>query len=340
MSNLDKITKYWQEDKRIIYKGISFNLNSNPRSSIDPLSNEGIQTIIKNKISKDNLQMFLFKKINEDSIEDYRKLFEDSFFNQYLEIKETPRKYLFDLIIAILFEEILSFNQVEAILSDRKDAALALFEKMIVLEYNLYTLSPNPPSAVAATFKSYPKQYVMNYIPTIFHGVPGVKSYKDESNLEDELKKIFNPLMTPLYPANNQGSLSYFRLAAQDSLFDFKSTVRVNKKEAHIEGDKISTYSFLLNYNRELSINNTFNIEIVRKYQALSNVGGNPLITYGFYRKDNSSENIYFNDIKNYSYYPFLTSKILDSNRDVDFRRCHNFLKKYGEQIIERTINY
>jgi hypothetical protein len=339
MINFEKITSYWDEDKRITYVPQSFSSSSSPSTKINLISNEGVQAVMKSRISKENMTLFLSKKMSEDSIEDYRKLFEDDFFDDYLLIADTPRKYLFDLILAVLFEELLSFDQVRNILDEEKDGALLIFEKMIVLEYNLFSYKDTIyNTSLFNNTKPFAKKYVMNYIPTLLHGVPGIKSYKDLTNLENEMKKVFNPLLvSEISPAYPNAALSSLRRTLKDNLFDFDSIARINKEEAWIEKDKISTYSFFLNYNRTGNTS-PFNIEHIRKYRALEINPSNIEETMGFYTKGESAEKIFFKDIRGYSYYPFLRGQT--TTLDEDMRKAHIFLKKYGEQIIERTINY
>ncbi len=351
MINFEKITSYWEEDRRITYNLQSFSSASSPSTSVSPITNEGIQKIIKSRISKENMSLFLSKKMNEDSIEDFRKLFEDSFFDGYLGTEEeealelitpTPRKYLFDLILAVLFEELLSFNQVKDILQNREDGAVSVFEKMIVLEYNLFSYKQsmlNTNFLIKTKFAN--KKYVMNYIPTILHGVPGIKSYKDIANLESELLSIFDPLIrSTISPAYPNSALTFFRRIIDDNSFGFKSVARINKAEAHIEKDEISRYSFFLNFNRENASNN-HNLEHSRKFHALKIDEEDSEKTQGFYYKEGSNSPIFFNDIRSYSYYPLLReNSISTSNIEQDRMKAYIFLKKYGEQIIERTINY
>jgi hypothetical protein len=342
MINFEKITSYWEEDRRITYIPQSFSSVTSPLTKILPITNEGIQKIIKSRISRENMILFLSKKMNEDSIEDYRKLFEDSFFDSYLLLSSTPRKYLFDLILAVLFEELLSFNQVKDILQDKKDGAVSIFEKMIVLEYNLFTYKEsilNTNFLFKTKFTS--KKYVMNYISTILHGVPGIKSYKDIANLESELFSIFDPLIkSTISPAYPNSALFSFRRIIKDDSFDFKSVVRINKAEAYIEKDEISRYSFFLNFNREKA-SDSYNLEHSRKFHALKIDEEDSNKTQGFYYKEGSNSPIFFNDIRGYSYYPLLReNSISTSNIEQDIMKAYIFLKKYGEQIIERTINY
>jgi hypothetical protein len=279
------------------------------------LTNEGIQDIIKSKISKTEFSDFLEKKINEDTIEDYRKLLElDGSLYVQLEA-DNDKKYLFDLIMVLLYEEVLTYSQIIASIQSLGPLeAISIFEKMVVLEYELFILTKN----ITETTKTFFKTYITDNIVNIYHSTKDFLSYKDLANVEDELQKIY---IATLAAAPFSGTLPTVLNSIGD--FDHKSLVRINGQLATVEKENQSKYLFILNYN---STSSFFDKSYIRKYWALTDRNA-------YYIKNGIR--IYFDGLTTYSYYG-----LFSSTYSSNYQSAHDFLTKLWENITQRTINY
>jgi hypothetical protein len=278
------------------------------RPIVRELTQDSIQTFIKQRITRSQIEKFLENKMTELNIGAYAKLFESSI---YTYTSPENKKYFFDLIMALLYEEILSFEEISLIIAANTtiDAALLIFEKIVVLEYELYTLDESIEEDVA----SYKKVYITDNLPIVYYGNNLMSSYKDVQNLTAELTRIFNDSLA------SQGLLS---LPTVLTGFSPASLIRVNNQDAIVEvGPNISKYSFLLNYN---STSELFDKRLLKQYYGIQS---------GYYKKD--GETISLSGISGYSYYPLLSDEYTE-----DYRKANLFLKDFWDAIRQRTINY
>jgi len=287
------------------------------------LTEEGIQDIIKSRISQKDFSDFFKKKINEDTIEDYRKLLELK-GNLYAIPGETSsnkiendkkRKYLFDLIMVVLYEELLIYNQIISVVQTNGVlTSIDIFEKMVVLEYELFILTKN----ITETTKTFFKTYIADNLINIYHSTKNFSSYRDLANIEEELQKIYTATLaaTPY-----SGTLPSILSSIGD--FNYKSLVRINGQLATVEKENQSKYLFILNYN---STSSFFDRSYIRKYWALTNKNA-------YYIKDGIR--IYFDGLTAYSYYGLFSSSF-----SSNYKLAHDFLTKLWENITQRTINY
>lgn len=202
------------------------------RPIVRELTQDSIQTFIKQRITRSQIEKFLENKMTELNIGAYAKLFESSI---YIYTSPENKKYFFDLIMALLYEEILSFEEISLIIATNTtpiNAALLIFEKIIVLEYELYTLPVE--IDIDEDVASYKKVYITDNLPIIYYGNSLMSSYKDAENLTAELTRIFND------------SLASQSLPTVLTGFTPASLVRINNQDAIVEvGPNISKYSFL-----------------------------------------------------------------------------------------------
>jgi hypothetical protein len=287
------------------------------------LTQEGIQDVIKSRISQKDFSDFLEKKINEDTIEDYRKLLELK-GNLYAIPGETSstklgndniRKYLFDLIMVVLYEELLTYNQIISLIqSSGVLTSVNIFEKMVVLEYELFILTKN----ITETTQTFFKTYIADNLIEIYHSTKNFSSYRNLANVEEELQKIYTATLaaTPY-----SGTLPSILSSIGD--FNYKSLVRINGQSATVEKENQSKYLFILNYN---STSSFFDKSYIRKYWALTNKNA-------YYIKDGIR--IYFDGLTAYSYYGLFSSSF-----SSNYKLAHDFLTKLWENITQRTINY
>jgi hypothetical protein len=287
------------------------------------LTQEGIQDVIKSRISQKDFSDFLEKKINEDTIEDYRKLLELK-GNLYAIPGETSstklgndniRKYLFDLIMVVLYEELLTYNQIISLIqSSGVLTSVNIFEKMVVLEYELFILTKN----ITETTQTFFKTYIADNLIEIYHSTKNFSSYRNLANVEEELQKIYT---ATLAAAPFSGTLPTVLSSIGD--FDYKLLVRINGQSATVEKENQSKYLFILNYN---STSSFFDKSYIRKYWALTNKNA-------YYIKDGIR--IYFDGLTAYSYYGLFSSSF-----SSNYKLAHDFLTKLWENITQRTINY
>jgi hypothetical protein len=292
------------------------------------LTEEGIQDIIKSRISQKDFSDFLEKKINEDTIEDYRKLLElkgnlyaipgEPSSNKIENDKK--RKYLFDLIMVVLYEELLTYNQIISVVQTNGVLiSINIFEKMVVLEYELFILTKN----ITETTKTFFKKYIADNLINIYHSTKNFSSYRNLANIEEELQKIYTATLaaTPY-----SGTLPSILSSIGD--FNYKSLVRINGQLATVEKENQSKYLFILNYNsyEDEEENIIYDRSYIRKYWALTDKNA-------YYIKNGIK--IYFDGLTDYSYY-----ELFDSEYNEDYAEAHNFLTKLWENITQRTINY
>jgi hypothetical protein len=280
----------------------------------ETLTTSGIQNIIKSRISKEDFNEFLNSKIVSESFSDYEKII-DIEGSLYAGLDKSQRKYLFDLIIVILYEEILQFQQIESIILSDINQAIVIFEKMVVLEYDLFFIETNVPSSSI----ELDKIYIEDNIRELYYGTNAKNSYKDIDNLKSEVQSIYNSyIISNPFPVSS-GIPSNFFLA--DGSFNHSLFFRINGNQSDIERNT-SIYSFLLNYNSLSSL--IMNRTNLRKFLALSN---------GFYYKDNEKKRL--DGLTTYSYYGLLSNTFSSS-----YRNAQLFLTGLWDKMLEGTINY
>jgi len=277
------------------------------------LTEEGIQDVIKSRISQKEFSEFLDKKINEDTIEDYRKLLELK-GNLYSVFTDKEKKYLFDLIMVLIYEEVLTYTQIITIIQSNGVSAIDIFEKMVILEYELFVLTKNITEATKTFFKTYVTDKVVN----VYHSTKDFSAYKDLNNLEEELLRIYNDTLNTS-PFN--GTLPTVLSSIGD--FNSKALVRINGELATVEKENQSKYFFILNYNTTAS---QFDRSYIRKYWALRDRNA-------YYIKN--GVRIYLDGLTSYSYYGLFSSTF-----SPGYKLAHDFLTKLWENITQRTINY
>lgn len=264
-------------------------------NSLYKLSNSGIQNLLKEKISKSQMIEFLQKTINESNIAEYAKLLNTDLINE---------KYTFDLILAGLYKEAFSLKVANDIIEEYTNYE-EIFEKIAVLEYEIYSLTIE--DTLPEETNDDAILYIRNIIKNIYYGQKNLLSYKDETNIELELEKIFNSI-SPIFESENW----IYNINS-------KSLTRINNEPCLIEGENIAYYNFLLNYN----VDNKY---FIRKYYA---------INFGNYEKDGTTKELStLNDIPELEYSNY--SLIVNANHLA----AHNFLNEFYQEIHKRTINY
>jgi len=273
------------------------------------LTESGIQEIIKNKINREDLIAFLNKKLNEDSIDTYRDLLD---LGSNVEVPSNFQiamrdKYVYDMVLALLYEEALSIKNAKDIIDENPLIYKSIFEKMIILEYNLFSLDITETAEQPIEFNE--KRYIRDYVVNIYYGNPELVSYKNLENVYAEIDSLNISIPD--------------ELKSLDTYFGKYSIIRLNNQEAHIEGDKVALYSFLINYNIE-------NKEFIRKHYGLYN---------GYYiKKENGLEKkIYLSSLKDI---PILYYGNYALSEDADFLNIREYLENYHTALIKRTINY
>lgn len=269
-----------------------------------------IQRIIKKAVPKSFIFEFLDKAINENNI---------SKFGRLLNVSEINDKYLFDLIIALLYKETMTVGEALNMVLNAKaldaeieegtpnfNTLIKILEKAVILEYNLYEIvggfSPTSTNNNAV-------KYVRDHIPKLYYGLDNKLSYKNEANILSELLKLYN--LT---------DVDFDWPSGLDDTFNSASMVRINDNESYIEGEKISLYSFLINYD-------TTNIYFIRKKKALES---------GVYRKikNGVEKDETLSELTSYFQYgKYATSS-------TDYQDAHDFLLDFYEKIKNGTINY
>lgn len=267
------------------------------------LTESNIQELIKNKIKKNDLKAYFDLILTEDSIDIYRELLEldnDNEFNVAMR-----DKYVYDLVIALLYEEALSLEDVKNIIVGYPLTYRSIFEKMVVLEYNLFALNVDDDS-ISEPEDLAEKRYVRDFIVKCYYNHPSLISYKDKDNFESEINNLDITIPQAL---ENEG-------------FNECSCIRINDQLAYIEKNNIALYSFLINYK-------TTNKEFIRKYYGIKN---------GYYIKKISElaqEKIELLDLKDIMFYNNYSLTPEDSLQTI-----REFLDTYRNLLINRTINY
>jgi hypothetical protein len=280
----------------------------------DKLMASGIQNIMKSRIVKEDFLRFLNSKMIGENFLHYEKII-DLNGNLYSGLEKDKRKYLFDLIITLLYEEILQFPQIETIVLADREQAINTFEKMIVLEYDLFFIETTVPS----TSFELDKIYIEDNIREIFYSTNIKNSYKDLNNFKEEVQKIYTNYVAANPFPTSSGIPSNFFL--EDGSFNYSLFFRINGNLSEIEKNT-SLYSFLLNYNSLSS--SSMNRTNLRKYIAFTN---------GFYYKDNEKKRL--DGLSSYSYYGLLDDEFNQSYRDAQL-----FLTGLWDKMLEGTINY
>jgi hypothetical protein len=291
-------------------------------------TSESIQSAIKRRISRQALLEFLLSRMNEDSIDDFRKLLEirgDTFAVEGSEeAANYKRKRLFDMTLAVVAEEVLTPAQALEIIEDLGVAQAAdLFEKMAVLEYGLFYLESES-SEVTRGFSRY---YVADNLVSLLHSSQSAKSYKDLTNVEEELSSVFQYTLDSLgISAPPSALISAIPGFGQESLRS-KLLVRINGAQAPAEGQYLGKYKFFINYNTTSSYQDR---DLLRKFRAIQPSGPG---TVGYYVKGNVKH--YLDGLSGYSYYGLLQGSHVQGYQDA-----RNFLVSLWDNILERTIHY
>jgi hypothetical protein len=288
----------------------SYNIGDSLQPFLESLTDLTIQNAIKSRIDKTQFRFFLEKKMNEDTIVDFQRLI-DIEGTLYTDIDTSKRKYLYDLLMAVMYEELLSFSDLVDIITSQGNSSVDILEKMIILEYDLYFLDGS-----IGTTQEFNKVYIIDNVRDIFHSTNEKISYKDLDNLKEELDKILNGASKPTEIPSD-----FYIIEDGETIFNYGLLFRVNGKLASIEGSNTAKYSFLLNYNTTSSVTDR---SLARKYEAL---------TSGYYYKNQTK--VYFDGISEYSYYP-----LLSDTYDADFEEAHVFLTQLWDKMIDGTINY
>ena len=302
------------------------------------LDNLGLQGIIKQIFLKKNMKEFFLERITEDNIllysnllkQDFRDYDEDS--NTYILISGPNRKYLFDLIIALTFEEAISIEEILEIIeaNDYATDVIEIFERMLVLELGLFTL--NTAGLTLETTQYSKKFYITDNIPTLTYGKQYTDSYENEENILNELNLIETSALL-ISPLTEDQKTILTNLGYYTDTNITNSITRINRLPANIEGINIPKFSFLLNYNYEDS---AYNETLLRKFYAIQSYSTGT--TRGSYRKlvDGVIVTKYFTDLSEISYYDELSNMI--TNKD-DYIAINEYLKTFWTFILDRTIN-
>jgi hypothetical protein len=278
----------------------------------ETLSQFSIQNIIKSRISKESFLEFLNKNIIEETISVYQEILDlDSKTGLYKDFNDSQKKYLFDLIMVILYEEVLTFADIKSKIISLRTSVIDVFEKIVVLEYGLFNLE----RSISLTNQEFDKIYILDNIKNIYHGNKNFTSYRDIENIEVELNKYLNGVIVPSEIPSDFLSKIFFR---------------INERLSGIEkSQNIYKYIFLLNYN---STSLFIDKDLLRKYYAVT-VNINTTQVYGYYYKDN--EKIYLSGISTLSYYQYLTESY-----NADYKAAHEFLISIWQKLLDGTINY
>jgi hypothetical protein len=289
-----------------------------------------IQKIIKQRITRDMLKRFYEDKISRSNIDTYRKLFES---NRYLKVSAERRKYLHDLAVAVLYEELMSISQVDNILLTAVDP-IGIFEKMIVLEYELYTLE----SAITETAASVglkDKIYVVDNTPHLFFNIETLVSYRDRDNIEDEINLIISSINIDTLKTEYD-NFNEITDSGETGKFDGTYIIRMNEKLSKIEEESIPLFSLILNYTKSGGL---LDQRLLRMYYALNED------TPAYYSKvsiDGTSIDISLIetggiDLRDYSFYGILATRGVNN---INLKTANAQLQQLWDRILEGTINY
>jgi hypothetical protein len=276
----------------------------------ETLSQFSIQNIIKSRISKESFLEFLNKNMIEETIAVYQEILDlESTTGLYKDFEDFQKKYLFDLIMVILYEEVLTFTDIKSKIITLGVSVIDVFEKIVVLEYGLFNIE----RSISLTNQEFDKIYILDNVKNIYHGNNNFTSYRDIKNIEVEVNKYLDGVSVP-----------------NEIPSDFLATIffRINERRSDIEKSQyIYKYIFLLNYN---STNLFADRDLLKKHYA---IGANNSQVYGYYYKSN--EKIYLSGISNLSYYQYLTESY-----NADYQEAHEFLVSMWQKLLDGTINY
>jgi hypothetical protein len=291
-----------------------------------------IQKIIKQRISKDMLKRFYEDKISRENIDAYRKLFES---NRYIKVSAERRKYLHDLVVAVLYEELMSISQIDKILleEDYPDP-IGIFERMIVLEYELYTLGSTI-SEVANTVALKDKIYIVDNTPHLFHNIETVVSYRNIGNIENEIDLITDGIDISVLKTEYD-TFNDITDSEEIEKFDGTYIIRINEKLSKIEEDSIPLFSLILNYTKNGGL---LDQRLLRMYYALN------VTAPAYYSKvgiDGTSIDINLIetdgiDLRDYSFYGLLAESGVNNS---NLKTANAQLQQLWDRILEGTINY
>jgi hypothetical protein len=334
------------------------------------LTEEGIQEFIKSRIPAGALRNFLRRAMVDDKIDGFSQLlnyesFEsripavpdvpvNSFYNfvrlyvdtipgtidalgsitpEYIVQQNKYVKYAFDLILVILYEELASISDIISIASSKGKDALLIFEKMVVLEFDLYVLE----ASVSGATDFSEKDHIIDEIPSLFHGTREFLSYKDIANVTEQISQIYSDSLSESGLSSLPTILSGVSFITGVSSSNRAALARINGLSADAEGSQIALYSFLINYN---VANNSF----IKKHKALYTSND------GYYVKKAvsstgviTSETIYLGvsapsglRLTQFLHY----GKYSTLSEVTDYKNARNLLLEFRRQMFERTINY
>ena len=261
---------------------------------------EDIQKIIKKEVSKPFMFNFFDKVMNEQNIAKFARLLGS----------DIDSKYLFDLIVALLYKEVISIETIYSFVGTYPDI-VNLLEKAVVLEYGLYEI---PGGLVLSNTTNEPIRYIRDFIPRLYYGQAGILSYKDQANIASELTNLYETV-TPVWPS------------AVDTGFSSLSMTRINDAPAYIEQDNVPLYNFLINYD-------ITNIYFIRKNRAL-NSGVYGKTENGIDKIKSLSE---LRTIPEFHYSKY--HELVGNPNHANWTDAHNFLLEFHEKIKNGTINY
>lgn len=339
------------------YRELESNVNN--ISSLDKIvlprgvSSEDIQSIIKNRISRPMVASFLNNVINEDNIIQYATLLKQEFIPDTLDdnsiiqpysYTRDENKYVYDLIIALIYEESITLAEILTILETAVNGgagteaslitAIDTLEKMVMLEYGLYSST----ATIGETHKYKKKIYIGLNIPTLIYGEKYRYSYKDVANISAELGVLevdatTETTLTALQ-RTDLTALDFYNDNTGNSLTNVTTINRVNRYSSNVEGQYLPIYSFLINAYNE---NGDYDKRMIRKHHAIQADGPN---TFGHYYKKNASGTLeikYFTGLETLSYYSHLNNIITNK---TSYQNIGNYIRVFWKFILDRTINY
>lgn len=329
------------------------------------LTDEGIQEFIKSRIPREAMLSFIRRAAVDEKMAGFAQLLDYSSFAsriqsgsfyyfvrqyvdsltgaldglgnptaEYIPLQNRYAKYAFDLILAILYEELASFSDIASITASKGADSLLIFEKMVVLEFDLYVLD----AAVTGATSSSEKLHIVDDVPSIFHGAKGVLSYKDIQNVRDQIENIYADSLSAAGLVSLPTVLSGASFETGVSTTTSKAALaRINGLAADCEGNNIALYSFLINYD-------VGNKGFIKRHKALytSNDGyyvkrsvssTGAVTSTTVYLGVSAPSGLRLTQFLHYAKYNSLTEV-------TDYKNARNLLLEFRRQISERTINY
>lgn len=287
---------------------------TNKNLSTFPLFNEltvSLQDTIKMTIDRELLKRFLQRRITPDTLEQYSEILD---INSDMYNVVSNRKYLFDLVMIILYEEILSLSEIKEVLAE--NLPLETLEEMVILEYELFSLPQSSGSEV--TTDIFYRKYVSDYIVELKYKSVNYKSYASIGNIKDELEKIADKVFEDTETTKDE--LEEFLGAFNPTDF-----IRINGKASVLEStDLLSKVMFLLNYN---STSTVLDRSFYRKSKALAE--GISVVGKEYFGPD------YSGYIESYGYFGYFTG-----SHDPTLEKLHKFVEKFLTKIKSGTVNY